>query len=101
MSIAKQLTEGWAADGLAGKSSVRVASSIAALAIAFCLLSPAQAQQSDGASVSLKAHPGWVQVPGALIRPDCVHEVPMGAKIGANGDISLAGSVVAHYEACT
>jgi hypothetical protein len=48
----------------------------------------------------LKAHPGWVQVPGALIRPDCVHEVPMGAKVGATGDITLAGSVVAHYDAC-
>jgi hypothetical protein len=65
-----------------------------------CLASAAQAQQSDEASVSLKAHPGWVQVPGALIRPDCVHEVPLGAKVGANGDVTLAGAVVAHYDAC-
>jgi hypothetical protein len=79
-----------------------VKGSIIALAIAFGLSSAAQAQQgAAGANtVSLKAHPGWVQVPGALIRPDCVHEVPMGAKIGANGDVTLAGSVVAHYDAC-
>jgi len=78
-------------------SSRRASFSIAALAIAFCLSPAAQAQP---ASVSLKAHPGWVQVPGALIRPDCVHEIPNGAQIEENGDITLEGSIVAHYDAC-
>ena len=27
------------------------------------------------------AHPDWVQVPGKLMRADCVHEVPNGARI--------------------
>ena len=52
------------------------------------------------------AHPGWVQVPGELIRPDCVHEIPNGAKIivGDNGeptgDVTLNGQVIAHYDSC-
>jgi hypothetical protein len=52
--------------GAPGKSSPRAGFSIIALAIAFCLSSAAQAQQSDATSVSLKAHPGWVQVPGGV-----------------------------------
>lgn len=78
-------------------SSRRAGFSIAALAIAFCVSPAAQAQP---ASVSLKDHPGWVQVPGALIRADCVHEIPNGAQIEENGDITLEGSIVAHYDAC-
>jgi hypothetical protein len=102
MSLTQQTGKGSTIGGAPGKSSRRAGFSIVALAIAFGLSSAAQAQQSaSGANtVSLQAHPGWVQVPGALIRPDCVHEVPMGAKVGANGDVSLAGSVVAHYDAC-
>ena len=52
------------------------------------------------------AHPGWVQVPGALVRPDCVHEVPNGATIvlgedgQSTGDVTLKGQVIAHYDAC-
>jgi hypothetical protein len=52
------------------------------------------------------AHPDWVQVPGQLIRPDCVHEIPNGAKVEISkdgkvtGDVSLNGQVVAHYDAC-
>jgi hypothetical protein len=82
------------------KSLRRAGLSIAALAIAFCLSPAAQAQSSAAPTVSLKAHPGWVQVPGALIRPDCVHEIPKGAQVEENGDITLAGSIVAHYDPC-
>jgi len=52
------------------------------------------------------AHPDWVQVPGELIRPDCVHEIPNGAMIETGsdgqptGDISLDGVLIAHYDAC-
>lgn len=51
-------------------------------------------------------HPNWVQVPGELIRPDCVHEIPSGAavEIGSDGqstgDVSLNGVLIAHYDAC-
>jgi hypothetical protein len=53
------------------------------------------------------AHPDYVQVPGQLIRPDCVHEIPNGAKIligesgEPTGDVTLNGKLVAHYDACS
>jgi len=53
------------------------------------------------------AHPDWVQVPGKLMRADCVHEIPNGAKvvIGENGeptgDVMLKGELYAHYDACS
>lgn len=52
------------------------------------------------------AHPDWVQVPGQLIRPECVHEIPNGARVEiseggkATGDVTLHGQVIAHYDAC-
>jgi len=52
------------------------------------------------------AHPGWVQVPGALVRPDCVHEVPNGATVAvgedgqATGEVTLKGEFIAHYGSC-
>ena len=50
-------------------------------------------------------HPGWVKAPGELIRPDCVHEIPSGAKVEivngqVTGDVTLDGVVIAHYDAC-
>jgi len=55
----------------------------------------------------LKAeHPGWIQIPGELIRPDCVHQVPSGAQIEMgsdgqpNGDVTLKGELIAHFDAC-
>jgi hypothetical protein len=55
----------------------------------------------------LKAeHPGWMQIPGRLIRPDCVHQVPNGARIefgsdgNPTGDVKLNGKVIAHYDSC-
>jgi hypothetical protein len=53
------------------------------------------------------AHPDWVQVPGKLMRPDCVHEVPNGAKIvigedgNPTGDVMLNGAVISHSEPCS
>ncbi|PWU06993.1 MAG: hypothetical protein C5B51_11030 [Terriglobia bacterium] len=72
--------------------------------VAVCAAAPALAQ-NDGAAISLTAHPGWVQIPGALIRPDCVHEIPNGAQVTIDGDkvtgdIKLGGVRVAHYEPC-
>jgi len=51
-------------------------------------------------------HPGWVQVPGQLMRPDCVHEIPNGAQVEigqdgkVTGDVKLNGQVIAHYDSC-
>ena len=51
-------------------------------------------------------HPDWVQVPGELIRPDCVHGIPNGAtvEIGKDGEVSgdvrLNGVLIAHYDDC-
>ena len=46
-------------------------------------------------------HPGWVQVPGALVRPDCVHQVPNGAKVDDEvGNVTLNGVLVAHFDQC-
>jgi hypothetical protein len=42
----------------------------------------------------------WVHVPGALVHPSCVHEVPNGSEVRSNGDIVLSGAVVAHFDAC-
>jgi len=53
------------------------------------------------------AHPDWVQVPGQIMRADCVHEIPNGAKvvIGENGeptgDVLLKGQVIAHHDTCS
>lgn len=64
----------------------------------------AQSQVTYDAAV--QAHQGWVQIPGELIRPDCVHEIPNGAKVEIEngritGDVMLNGALYAHYDACT
>jgi len=52
------------------------------------------------------AHPGWVQVPGQLMRQDCVHEIPKGAKVTISedgqvtGDVTLNDKLIAHYDPC-
>ena len=50
-------------------------------------------------------HSNWVQIPGELIRPDCVHEIPNGARVETRngeitGDVTLNGTLIAHYSAC-
>ena len=51
-------------------------------------------------------HPGWLQVPGALVRPDCVHEIPEGAAVNfsdddrSGDDVTLNGQIIAHYDPC-
>jgi len=63
-------------------------------------------QQKITYSQAKMAHPDWVQVPGELIRPDCVHAVPNGATVGIgsdgkiSGDVMLNGVLIAHYEDC-
>jgi hypothetical protein len=69
---------------------------------ALSLSTLALAQIPSGATGN---HKGWVQVPGELIRPDCVHEIPNGATVETvggqiTGDITMNGSLLAHYDAC-
>jgi hypothetical protein len=71
--------------------------------------SVAQAPTASSTAMSISAakQAGWVQIPGELIRPDCVHAVPSGAKVEVGtdgqitGDVSLNGAVIAHYDACS
>jgi|SRR5208282_4282331 hypothetical protein len=63
------------------------------------------AQEQTNASQATMDHPGWVQIPGELIRPDCVHEIPNGASVEVEdgqitGDVMLNGARIAHYDAC-
>jgi hypothetical protein len=52
-------------------------------------------------------HPGWAQIPGELIRADCVHEIPNGARVEVDndgqisGDVTLNGRLLAHYDRCS
>jgi hypothetical protein len=64
------------------------------------------AQVQTNTRNAITDHPDWVQVPGQLIRPDCVHEIPNGARVEiANGtitgDVTLNGALIAHYDACS
>ena len=77
------------------------------VAIGLCFSAAVQAQDAAVDVTALKkAHPGWVQVPGQIIRPDCVHELPKGARVEVvndkiTGDVTMGGRVIAHYDACS
>jgi hypothetical protein len=63
------------------------------------------AQAAQTSSKATMDHPGWVQIPGELIRPDCVHQIPSGAAVEIEngqitGDVTLNGVLIAHYDAC-
>lgn len=66
--------------------------------------SVAQAQTAIGEIATDRS--GWVQIPGELIRPECVHEIPNGAtvEVGSDGritgDVTRNGELIAHYDAC-
>jgi hypothetical protein len=86
-----------------GPTLARAAATLASFLIAGLLSSSAHAQ-ADAAQVTLN-HPGWVQVPGELIRPDCVHELPKGANVEIKdgqitGDVTLNGQFLTHYDPC-
>lgn len=68
----------------------------------------AQATQTEQSYAALTAaHPDWVQVPGKLMRSDCVHEIPNGGKVvigkdgQPTGDVMLNGALFAHYDMCS
>lgn len=70
---------------------------LAGLAVSLCGAAPA----ASGDKPVAEDYSHWVKVPGGLYHPGCVHEVPNKARIGVNGDVTVAGSVVAHFDACT
>jgi len=77
-------------------------SAIAAVAILSVI---ASAQTKLTYSEAKMAHPDWVQVPGELIRPDCVHALPNGAAVSirkgsAGEDVMFNGVLIAHYDPC-
>ena len=81
----------------------RVLASIAAFLFVTSGMLRAQAGKTHS---QLKAeHPGWVQVPGALTSPDCLHQIPNGATVNVSdrptsGDVTLNGTLIAHYDTC-
>jgi len=83
----------------------RILSSAAAFLFAASGIVSAQAVSKSYVQVKAE-HPGWIQIPGKLIRPDCVHQVPSGARIefGSDGqptgDVKMNGKVIAHYDSC-
>jgi hypothetical protein len=54
----------------------------------------------DPAAVDPLASTDLRDVPGAQTNKACVHEVPLGAAIDAQGNVSLNGKTVAHYPPC-
>jgi len=70
-----------------------------------CLSSYASAQ-AQNVSEAVAEHPNWAQLPGELIRPDCVHEIPKGSRVeigkagNLTGDVTLNGALIAHYDSC-
>ncbi len=74
----------------------------------FLFVSTAMLTAQAGPSYSklVAEHPGWVQVPGELIRPECIHQIPAGASVDisddskAGEDVIQNGEVIAHYETC-
>lgn len=76
-------------------------------ATALCGLALSGLSVAQAASDSNSDHTGWVQVPGELIRPDCVHEIQNGAVVEISndeqitGNVTLNGKLIAHYDACS
>lgn len=64
------------------------------------------AEPQTNSSNTVIDHAGWVQIPGELIHPDCVHEIPNGARVEVvdgkiSGDVTLNEALIAHYDACS
>src|SRR5271154_1447397 len=85
-------------------ASIATAAFLCGLAVSMLFTGSIAQAQTDASQIALQ-HPGWIQVPGALVRPDCVHVIAKGAgpriEDGRDtGDVSLNGIVIAHYDPC-
>jgi hypothetical protein len=62
----------------------------------------------DEASSAVAAKPaadvlpdGYVRVPGGVMaHPDCIHQIPSGAKVDVDDDVTLDGKLIGHFEKC-
>lgn len=80
-----------ARSGAPGTANAPVATPVASAA--------ATVAPASGAHAGLPA--GYVRVPGSIIaHQDCVHEIPDGSVVQANGDVTMKGAIIAHHEAC-
>src|ERR1700690_589366 len=73
--------------------------------LSMCSIALAQTNPGQVSMDQRRDHPGWVQIPGEFIRPDCVHEIPNGGKVEVHADqitvdVTLNGALIAHYDAC-
>ncbi len=85
-------------------ASLATAAFLCGLVVSILFTCSVAQAQSDASQIALQ-HPGWIQVPGALVRPDCVHQIPKGAgpriENGRDtGDVVLHGNIIAHYDPC-
>jgi hypothetical protein len=86
-------------------TTITAAAFVCALVLSVLFTGSLAQAQTDASQIALQ-HPGWVQLPGALVRPDCVHRIPKGAgpriENGRDtGDVVLNGIVIAHYDPCS
>ena len=92
--------------GEAMKSPINHRILTCAAALLFAASAIVNAQPNKGYDQVKAEHPGWTQIPGRLMRPDCVHQVPSGAQIefGSDGqptgNVKTKGKVIAHYDSC-
>jgi hypothetical protein len=90
----------------------RIGFTLTIAAIAMCglavsgLSTDSIAQELTSTSQATTDHPGWAHLPGVIIRPDCAHEIPKGARVeiskdgNLTGDVTLNGKLIAHYDDC-
>jgi hypothetical protein len=56
---------------------------------------------AQSSSAALSSSIPWQHVPnGKYVRADCVHKLPIGAHVDENGNMTLNGTILAHYNAC-
>jgi hypothetical protein len=87
--------------GPAGESDGR-SQSLLSHALAANASAATERAAPDKVALAAEAIPvGWVRMPGAIVRRECVHEVPKGATVDENGNVRVGVSLVAHYNRCT
>lgn len=62
--------------------------------------SPSLAQLAPPSWAEASASPDWVPTPAGLTYSSCVHEVPDGAEVSADGVVSVNGTAVSSIPAC-
>ena len=60
----------------------------------------AAAAPDDPTTIESAMAQDWMQVPGAVVHPNCVHPLPDGAAVRDTGDVTVNGKLIAHFDAC-